>query len=139
MCDVCKAELGLNSRITLIGDMMDEDEPTKLCPVCKTAYIGMDEDMCENCLAVSARNDELEAEENDDDWREYMDDEVDDEVDDVEIPLEELDKEFGDDDFDDEENYDGELDDYPDDLDDLDDVDLDDDDDEDEDEDEELD
>ena len=77
MCDVCKAEMGLSSRITLLDDMIDEDEPTKLCPICKTAYIGMDEDMCENCLAVSARTDELEAEENDDDWRAYMDDEVD--------------------------------------------------------------
>ncbi len=136
MCDVCKAEMGLSSRITLLDDMIDEDEPTKLCPICKTAYIGMDEDMCENCLAVSARTDELEAEENDDDWRAYMDDEVDDGADDVEIPLDELKEEFGDDDdFEDDENYNGELEDYPDDLGDIDDYDEDEDFDDDEEED----
>lgn len=134
MCDVCKAEMGLSSRITLLDDMIDEDEPTKLCPICKTAYIGMDEDMCENCLAVSARTDELEAEENDDDWRAYMDDGADD----VEIPLDELKEEFGDDDdFEDDENYNGELEDYPDDLGDIDDYDEDEDFDDDEEEDDE--
>ena len=85
MCDVCKAELGMDSNIVLLDDIIDDDEPLKLCPVCKAAYIGMDEDMCENCLAQEERNSENE---DNDDWRSYLDDE--DTKDTDEIPLEAL-------------------------------------------------
>ncbi len=125
MCDVCKAELGLSSKLTLLDDILDEEEPLKLCPVCKTAYIGLEEDMCENCLALAEHEtDPLIADTDDDDWRTYLDDEPDD-IEPVEIPLEELDEEFKDDeeDFDDEENIEAELADYPDDFDDFDDLD----------------
>ena len=140
MCDICKAELGLDSRIVLLDDIIDDDEPLKLCPVCKTSYIGMDEDMCENCLANYKRQESGEMDEDNEDWRTYLDDEdtKDTEEEDV-IPLEEMEEDADfDDDFEDEENMDIELDDYPDDLtDDFDDVDFDDDfDDEDEEEDE---
>ena len=120
MCDICKAELGLESKIVLLDDIIDDDEPLKLCPVCKTAYIGMDEDMCENCLSAESR--EKDIDEDNDDWREYLDDDDTKDADeDGDIPLEELDREFGDDEedeeeFEDEENIDLELDDYPDDL-----------------------
>lgn len=140
MCDICKAELGLESKIVLLDDIIDDDEPLKLCPVCKTAYIGMDEDMCENCMSNYKRNEEPELDEDNDDWRTYLDDEDTKDADEEDIiPLEELenDEDFGDE-FEDEENMYMELDDYPDDLaddfDDLDDVgDEDDDDDEDDD------
>ncbi|MCH5153255.1 MAG: hypothetical protein J1F68_04790 [Clostridiales bacterium] len=140
MCDICKAELGLDSRIVLLDDIIDDDEPLKLCPVCKTSYIGMDEDMCENCLANYKRQESGEMDEDNEDWRTYLDDEdtKDTEEEDV-IPLEEMEEDADfDDDFEDEENMDIELDDYPDDLtDDFDDVDFDDDfDDDDEEEDE---
>lgn len=120
MCDICKAELGLETDIVLLDDIIDDDEPLKLCPICKTAYIGLDEDMCENCLAQESRGDELD--EDSDDWREYLDDDdAKDSDEDGDIPLDELDKEFGDDEeedeeFEDEENMDIDLDDYPDDL-----------------------
>lgn len=141
MCDICKAELGLESKIVLLDDIIDDDEPLKLCPVCKTSYIGMDEDMCENCMSNYKRNEEPELDDDNDDWRTYLDDEDTKDADEDEIiPLEELenDEDFGDD-FEDEENVEVELDDYPedinDDFDDYDDDDLDDENDEDEDDD----
>ena len=143
MCDICKAELGMESRIVLLDDIIDDDEPLKLCPVCKTSYIGMDEDMCENCL-VSYKRASGEMDEDNDDWRTYLDDEdtKDTEEDDV-IPLEEMEEDDDfEDDFEDEENMELELDDYPDDLtddfDDLDDLDDDEDDLDDEDDDEDF-
>ena len=141
MCDICKAELGLDSRIVLLDDIIDDDEPLKLCPVCKTSYIGLDEDMCEGCLSNYKRAESTEMDEDNDDWRTYLDDDdtKDGDEDDI-IPLEELenDEDF-EDDFEDEENVEIELDDYPDDLtDDFDDLDDIDDDDEEEDEEEDF-
>lgn len=136
LCDVCKAELGLDSKIILLDDIIEDDEPLKLCPICKTAYIGMDETMCENCIAHEQSLQEPGEDEDNDDWRSYLDDD-DTDVDDGDemISLEE----FGEtedsfeEEFEDEENMDLDLDDYPDDdfddLDDLDDYDDDDDDD----------
>ena len=145
MCDICKAELGLDSRIVLLDDIIDDDEPLKLCPVCRTSYIGMDEEMCENCLSNYKRG-SGELDEDNDDWRTYLDDvdTKDTEEDDV-IPLEEMeeDPDF-EDDFEDEENMEMELDDYPDDLaddfdvEDYDDEDYDDEDEEDDDEDDDF-
>lgn len=137
MCDVCKAELGLESKLVLLDDIIDEDEPLKLCPICKTSYIGMDENMCENCLANYKRNEDSELDEDNDDWRTYLDDDDTEDAQDDVIPLEELenDEDFGDD-FEDEENPDDEPDDYPEDIIDDFDVSYDDDDDVEEDEDE---
>lgn len=135
MCDICKSELGLDTRIVLLDDIIDDDEPLKLCPVCRTSYIGMDEDMCENCLANYKRGDDPELDEDNDDWRSYLDDDDTKDTDEEDIiPLEELenDEDFGDDEFEDEENMDVELEDYPEDFgDDFDDYDDDDDDEED--------
>ena len=141
MCDICKAELGLDSRIVLLDDIIDDEEPLKLCPVCKTSYIGLDEDMCENCISNYKRAESSELDDDNDDWRTYLDDDdtKDADEDDI-IPLDELenDEDF-EEDFEDEENVDMEIDDYPDDLtdefDDLDDLDDDEDEDEDEDDD----
>lgn len=108
MCDVCKSELGLESKLVLLDDIIDEEEPLKLCPSCKAAYIGMDEDMCENCLARASQQVSDDIDEDNDDWRTYLDDEdtTDPADDDTVIPLEELD----------EDNPDTELEDYPDDY-----------------------
>ncbi len=140
MCDICKAELGLDSKIVLLDDIIDDDEPLKLCPVCKTAYIGLDEEMCESCLANEQQSHEETIDDDNDDWRTYLDDEDTEptEEEDV-IPLEELEKDddFKQDEFEDEENPDTSLDDYPDDFDDgynYDDDGVDDDDDDEEDE-----
>lgn len=136
MCDICKAELGLDSRIVLLDDIIDDDEPLKLCPVCKTNYIGLDEEMCENCLTRYNREGSTELDDDDDGWRSYLDDDDTKDADEEDvIPLEELDEEEDfEEDFEDEENIDIDLDDYPDDLtdeyDDLDDLDDDEEDDE---------
>ena len=142
MCDVCKAELGLETKIMLLDDIIDDEEPLKLCPICKTNYIGLDEKMCESCFNHDTQDDTQDDE--NDDWRAYLDDDDPEEgADEGDIPLEDLDAEFGDDDdedddFEDEENVDPDLDDIDDfvdmsDLDDLDDEGYDDDDDEDDD------
>ena len=121
MCDICKAELGLDSKIVLLDDIIDDDEPLKLCPVCKTAYIGLDEDMCESCLANEKQSREESIDDDNDDWRTYLDDEDTEPAEEADvIPLEELEKDddFKQDEFEDEENPDTTLDDYPDDFDD---------------------
>ena len=117
VCDVCKAELGYDTKIVLLDDIIDDDEPLKLCPICKTAYIGMDEEMCETCLASEKRNRDSSLDD-DDEWRTYLDDDdTGDTTGDDTISLEDLDDDYDDgDDFDDEENYDLDLDDYPDDI-----------------------
>ena len=139
MCYVCKAELGLDSSIVLLDDIIDDDEPLKLWPVCTAAYIGMDEEMCENCLAHEKQAEASEDEDNDD-WRTNLyDEDTDDAADADIISLDELgeDEKFDDEDeFEDEENKDVELDDYPDDFDEDFDDDFDDEDDDDEDDDE---
>ena len=106
MCDVCKAELGLDSSIVLLDDIIDDDEPLKLCPVCKAAYIGMDEEMCENCLAHEKQAEASEDEDNDD-WRTYLDDEDTDDAADADIiSLDELGE---DEKFDDEDEFEDEY------------------------------
>ncbi len=144
MCDVCKAELGLESKIVLLDDIMEEEDALKLCPVCHTAYISIDEKMCESCLANEKQNEEINDDENDDSWRSFLDDDDTKDADEeqVDIPLEDLDKEFdGEDDEEEEEVYEeedldfviGNADDFNDeDYDDDDEDDYDDDDDEDE-------
>ena len=137
MCDICKAELGLDSRIVLLDDIIDDDEPLKLCPVCKTNYIGMDEDMCESCLTRYNRESSGDLDEDDDGWRTYLDDDDTKDADEEDIiPIEELDEEDDfEEEFEDEENIDIDLDDYPDDLtDDFDDIDDEEDEDEEDDE-----
>lgn len=134
MCDVCKSEMGLETSIVLLDDIIDDEEPLKLCPICKTNYIGMDEKMCDSCFNRSAQEEELNAD--NDDWRTYLDDDdADDVTDEGDIPLDELEEEFEEEEFEDEENPETELDDFDDfaDISDLDDLDDEEDDDEDED------
>lgn len=103
LCDVCKVELGLDAKITLLDDIMDEEDQVHLCPVCKTNTIGMDEQICEHCIA--ARDAELAHNDDSDDWRTYIDDDAEDLDDGVDIPLEELEEEeFEENLFEDEEN-----------------------------------
>ncbi len=52
LCEVCKAELGIESKITLLDDDLAEKAlGAKLCPICGINYIDESEDMCENCRA----------------------------------------------------------------------------------------
>ena len=87
-CKVCKAQMGLIDGSHLITD--DEEEGVdKLCPICKTNYISNDEDMCIDCRREKERKEEAEVNEENDDWREYVEDETADEPD-GEISLDEF-------------------------------------------------
>ncbi len=92
LCDVCKAELGLKSKIVLYDDYSNE-ELLKLCPICKANYISYEEEMCDSCKGETTSEFVPEETDNDETWRGFLDDEndLDDEQD--EIPLDEF-KEF---------------------------------------------
>ena len=145
-CDFCKAELGMKSNLVIEDEDEDvglDEELTKLCPICKRVYIGIDEDMCDACAAAKGED---AIDENDEEWRNYMDDDPDEYVEEkIEIPLDELQDEEEEeeeeeeevapvDDVEDDFDYSGDPDDY--DEDDDDDYDDDEDDDYDDDEDE---
>lgn len=147
LCNICKAEL---NQPPSFYNTIDESDDTllELCPVCKSNYISLDDDVCEKCrVRETPFGDEavLRPEDDDENWRTFLDDEAE-EVsitteDGIEISLskleeEELEKDFSeDDDFfkdDEEEEFEEEAVDE-DDFEELDEELLDDDDDEEED------
>ena len=146
LCDVCKAELGMKSNFILEDDDMEmDDELTKLCPICKSVRINLDETMCDACAAAKANNDGIE---NDEEWRNFLDDDSDefedegmeislDEWQKEEEEIEEEEEEYEDirDEF--EDDFDDYADDYDEDYDDDEDDDYDDDDEDDDEEDDE--
>ena len=76
-CDVCKADLKLGPK--LIFSTQDEDYNKTLCPICKTNYIDSEEyNCCEECRLSALRKDIQEPDvlddENDESWRQYLDD-----------------------------------------------------------------
>ena len=80
-CDVCLKEMkGLSTDVDEIEET-EEDVPTELCPVCGENMMRAGEKMCEECRKKA----EYEAEEpdpdEDDEWREYLDDDSDTELD----------------------------------------------------------
>lgn len=126
LCEVCKAEMGKASSISLLEEYDDDlDVEERICPICKINYLEPDEDICQSCRAEQAEKnaDKLD----DDDWQQYVDegdeeplDGVDDDVSLSEIEQEEEDEEEAEsdepDDFDesiidDEEVYDDDDDD----------------------------
>lgn len=131
LCDVCKAELGMKSSVILEDDDIEMDEElTKLCPICKSNYINLDETMCDTCAAAKASTDGIE---NDEEWRNFLDDDTDEfEDEQIEIPLDEWQKEEEAEEEEDDE-YEDVKDEFEDDFDDYDDEDFDDYDDEDDD------
>ena len=88
-CDVCLKEI---KGIALdVDDDIDETEElaTELCPVCGENMMRAGEKMCDECRKNSEYEQEDGDPEEDDGWREYLDDsELDSEMD-------ELDEEFG--------------------------------------------
>ena len=92
-CDVCKAELKLVPSSFLEDG--EEEELDILCPVCKNNFIGFDEDMCAACRE-KAEKESVFAEEDDETWRTYLDDEKEEILpimDDTEVSLSELEEE----------------------------------------------
>lgn len=145
-CDVCKREMKPGALEDV--EIVEDDFDLELCPVCKINYITDGENMCQSCMEKTMED------ENDENvnWREFLDKADDDEDDDDILPIVDeddidpaLDNEFAkdlseDEDFKDdleEEEDDEEIDALDDDfdLDDLDDIDLDDDEEEDDDDD----
>ncbi len=95
-CDVCLKEMkGLPSDIDEIEEAED-DLPTELCPICGENMMRPGEKMCEECRKKSEYDDSEPDPEEDDEWREYLDDDTDADLD------SEIDENF-DEDFDNEE------------------------------------
>lgn len=105
-CDVCLKEMkGIATDIDEIEETED-DLPTELCPVCGENMMRPGEKMCEECRKKA----EYEAEEpdpdEDDEWREYLDDDTDAELDSEIGEIDEtFDEEFDESDEESEEEY----------------------------------
>lgn len=137
-CDVCIAEIKGNK--LQFADLEDEDfideledDKTELCPVCGVNHMRYGESMCDSCKKLSEYEDDVDIDpDKDEEWKNYLDDDVDDLTIDDEALDEEMRNEFGD------EEEDEMFDEYSDedDLDDFDEGDFDDDFDEDDDDDE---
>ncbi len=77
-CDVCQKEMkGISLDIDELEDV--EDFATELCPVCNENMMRAGEKMCEECRKKAEFDEEGETDpEEDDEWREYLDDDTDD-------------------------------------------------------------
>jgi len=100
-CDVCLKEM---KGIALDTDELELEEaeaPTELCPVCGENMMRPGEKMCDECKQKAEYETEEPDPDEDDEWREKLDDETDTEID------EELGEDFAGE-FDDEEDLDEE-------------------------------
>ncbi len=107
-CDVCKAELKMGPQLVFAVDDDDEEVALELCPICKQNYIKDNEEMCEQCRKeLEFKKDEIDLDK-DEEWRNYLDDDVDEVNEDSEemLSLSQLAEEEGDALFDDEEEED---------------------------------
>ena len=78
LCEVCKAELGKASSISLIED---DDESSydeeRVCPVCKVNYLADDEDVCAECRAKQKAEKAGNSEDEDEGWKEFVEEDAD--------------------------------------------------------------
>lgn len=75
-CDVCKAELKLGPQLVFAVEE-DDDEPMELCPICKQVYIREGEEMCAKCREeMDFKKDDIDID-NDEEWKNYLDDDGD--------------------------------------------------------------
>ena len=77
LCEVCKAELGKASSISLLED--DEDgayEEERICPVCKVNYLADDEDVCAECRLKQKTEKAEKSDDDDDGWKEFVEDDA---------------------------------------------------------------
>ena len=84
-CDVCIKEM--NGIRTDVDDFDDEEAAelaTELCPVCGENMMRAGEKMCDECRQRMSMEEEEPNGEDDDEWREYLDDDADDMDDDME-------------------------------------------------------
>ncbi len=76
-CDVCLKEMkGIASDLDDMIEEADEELPTELCPICGENMMRAGEKMCEECRKKTEYEEEPDPEE-DDEWREYLDDDAD--------------------------------------------------------------
>ncbi|MBE7088514.1 MAG: hypothetical protein E7370_03215 [Clostridiales bacterium] len=137
-CDVCIAEIKGNRLqfADLEEDFVDEmeDEKAEICPICGVNSISYGESMCDSCKKATQYDveDDIDIEE-DEEWKNYLDEETED----LTIDDEALEEEFGDEFDDEEEEFEDEMyeDDFEEDFDSIDDYDEGDYDDDDEDDD----
>jgi len=86
-CDICNAALRADGDSLLLPD--EDEESEKLCPVCKVNYMNPDEDMCFMCQ----KEREHDAADEDETWRDFIDDEEAEPLEELDISFEELAKE----------------------------------------------
>ncbi len=97
-CDVCQKEMkGISIDLDDIEDA--EEVATELCPICGENMMRPGEKMCEECRKKAEYEEEEPDPEEDDEWREYLDDDAEDDLD---GEIGELGEEFGEE-FEDEE------------------------------------
>ena len=104
LCEVCKAELGKESKIQLIDEDDENIFNERVCPMCKENYLEEGEDLCPACRHEQAKL----KEKNEDNWTFEDDDLLDDDVE--ELSLNALQEEEIEEDFDDEEELREDLD-----------------------------
>ena len=104
-CDVCLKEMkGIRTDADEIEEEEENEIPTELCPVCGENMMMPGEKMCEECRKKAEYEDAEPDPDEDDEWREYLDDDTDAELDSEMGEIgEELEEEFGDDE--EEEEY----------------------------------
>lgn len=103
-CDVCLKELkGIPTDFDEI-EQEEEDLPTELCPICGENMMRPGEKMCDECRSKAEYEEEEPNPEEDDEWREYLDDDTDSDLDSEIADIDEtFDEEY--DDPDGEEEY----------------------------------
>jgi len=105
-CDVCKAQLKKGPQLIFAVDEDEEQENLELCPICHQNYIGIGEKMCSKC-AEEMEYKATRAEEDDESWKEFLDEEEEEEEEDEEMrSLDKLAEEEGDLLYDEEEEED---------------------------------
>lgn len=76
-CDVCLKEMkGIPTGLDEIDDV-EEDLPTELCPICGENMMRPGEKMCDECRKKTEYDVEEPDPDEDDEWREYLDDDSD--------------------------------------------------------------
>lgn len=94
-CDVCQKEM---KGVTDDEPLFSEEEEMELCPICGENMMRLGEKMCEECLQKSEYEEpdpDVDLN-NDEEWRDYLDDEPE-EIEDIGISPEDLDDEEEDD------------------------------------------
>lgn len=76
-CDVCLREM--KGIVNDIDEEEEEEIPTEICPICGENMMRAGEKMCDECKKkAELETEEPDPEEDDDEWREYLDDDTDD-------------------------------------------------------------